>query len=365
MTFVAVAVVAAALAGGEPATPKADEAFFGRVTAEAPAAATEAELYVGNERAAWRPVRGRRVVFRVPREPGRYDVRVRFERDGALVRRDEARRVWLLPSTGARVTRPRRRDATLARRLEQLGRGYDGYAALWAHDLRTGRTASWNADASFPAASLVKLGVLVAALERFGPRPERSEAWRDIRDLATWSSNLATNRLLVRLGGSESGGARIAQQALHRLGATSSTFTGFYRLGTGAAADRPRPLPVLTYRRTTARDVGRILLELHAAAAGERAALRRTGLSLHEARVGLALLLSSARRGENAGLLRPRGPAAQKHGWTTNVQHTAAVLYEPSGPKIVVLLTFRPDEVRLAASAALGARLLLAVRSAW
>lgn len=363
MTFVAVAAVAAALAGGEPVTPKADEAFFGRVTAEAPAAATEAELYVGNRRAAWQPVRGRQVVFQVPREPGRYDVRVRFERDGALVRRDEARRVWLLPSSGARAARPRRRDAALGRRLEQLGRAYDGYAALWAHDLRTGRTASWNADASFPAASLVKLGVLVAALERFGPRPERSDAWRDIRDLATWSSNLATNKLLVRLGGSESGGARIAQQVLHRLGATSSTFTGFYRLGT--AVDSPRPLPVLTYRRTTARDVGRMLLELHAAAAGERTGLRRTGLSLHEARVGLALLLSSARNGENAGLLRPPGPAAQKHGWTTNVQHSGAVVYTATGPKIVVLLTFRPDEVDLAASAALGARLMRAVRQAW
>ena len=346
-------LIAAALA---LAAPQADEAFFGRVTAEAPPGATQAELYVGNRRVAWKPVRSRRVVFHVPAGPGRYDLRVRFERDGSLVRRDEARRVWLLPASAARATRPRGRDAGLARTLERLGRSYDGYSAFWVHDLRTGRVAGWNEDASFPAASMVKLAILIAALDRFGPWPERSEAWPDIRDLATWSSNIAANRLLERIGG-----VPVAERVLRRIGALSSTVFGPYRLGT--AVDHP--LPILTYRRTTARDLGRVLLELHAAAAGKRLALRRTGLSVHEARVGLALLLSSSRAGDNAGILRPTGPAAQKHGWTTKVRHTAAVVYGESGPRIVVLLTFRPDEVRPADSVALGARLMRAVRWAW
>jgi hypothetical protein len=216
------------------------------------------------------------------------------------------------------------------------------------HDVRTGRTAGWNSDAPFPAASLVKLGVLVAAIDRFGPDPANRRVAKEIRDVATWSSNLASNRLTVRLGGSERAGAAIVQRRLHRMGATSSTFTGHYRLGTAAVrplGDAPRPLPLLTHRRTTAHDVGRIMLELHAAALGNRLSGRRTGLSRHEASVALGLLLSSSVGGQNLGLFRPAlGPSvamAQKHGWTTSVRHSAAVVYAAGGPKIVVLLTYR------------------------
>jgi beta-lactamase class A len=315
--------------------------------------------------------------LRLPLAPGRYDVRLRFRRDGAVVARRAARSVWLLPRSARHGRRERARDPRLSARLARLGRAYPGWAGLWTHDLVTGRTAGWNADAPFPAASTVKLAVLIAALQRFGPRPERSSTWPLIRDLATWSSNDASNKLLLRLGGSESRGAAIAQAVLWRLGARSSTFTGFYRLGTARAAaasvDAPRPLPLLAYRRTTAHDLGRILAELHLAALGNGLSLRRTGLTLHTARLALGLLLSSSPRGLNVGLFRPAlgptVPAAQKQGWTTYLRHTAAVVYTPSGPRIVVLLTYRP-KIRPSDSAALAARFLEAtgmetVRRGW
>lgn len=362
MTLLAAAalVVAPAAQARELESPRFGEVFFGSVRAAAPAGATTAELYVGSRRAAIRPVSRGRVRFGFHHPPGRYDLRIRFERNGRLVRRDESRDVWLLPRSGQAAKRERSHDAPLSDQLGALGRGYPGYAAFWIHDLASGTTAGWNSDASFPAASTVKLGVLVAALGRFGPRPERSRAWPLIRDLAVWSSSDASNRLLVLLGGSESGGARIAQDAMWRMGATSSTFTGNYRLGTSVAADTPRPLPFLTYRRTTAHDLGRMLLELHAAALGNGLALRRTGLSTHEARLGVALLLSSDPAGLNLGLLRPavgpRLPMAQKQGWTTSIRHTAAILYGPRGPTIVVLLTYR-SKIDPGASLALGRQL--------
>ena len=167
-----------------------------------------------------------------------------------------------------------------------------------------------------------------------------------------------TNRLLVLLGGSEAGGTAVVNETLQRLGATSSWFTGNYRIETGPArplGDAPKPLPVLTFRRTTAHDLGRILAELHGAAVGNGLSARRTGLDRHEARLALGLLLSAV-EGENVGLLRPstRVPLARKEGWTSKVRHTAAIAYTAAGPRIVVVLTFRPDEVRPAASRALG-----------
>lgn len=358
----AVLVLAPGAAAREPESPRAYEAFFGYVKAEAPPGATRVELFLGGRRVARAPVRGGRVAVRVPAPPGRYDVRLRFESDGRLVRRDEARSVWLLRASAQRLVRERRRDGALERRLAALGGSFAGHAGFWVHDLVTGRTAGWNSDASFPAASTVKLAVLIAALERFGPQPE-SAAWLDIRDLATWSSNLASNRLLLRLGGSEAAGTEIVNATLRRIGAHDSAFSGNYRLGTSVSTpsrDAPRPLPILTFRRTTAHDLGRILLELHGAALGNRLALRRTGLGRHEARVALGLLLSSDARGDNVGLLRPAlgngAPMAQKHGWTTYLRHTAAIVYGASGPRIVVILTYRP-KLDAAASQALGRRM--------
>lgn len=363
-------VVLPASAAGDLVSPRPGEVFFGAILASAPAGADTARLYLDGRLAVSRRVAGRQARFRLTHPPGRYDLAVRFERDGRVVGGAAAKAAWLLGRSSLRARRERRVDGRLSARLAALGRAFPGYAAFWVHDLSTGRTARWNSDARFPAASTVKLGVLLAALRRFGPLPERSVAWRDLRDLATWSSNVASNRLLIRLGGSERAGARIAQDALWRAGARSSTFTGNYRLGTSAAApaaDAPRQPPFLAWRRTTAHDLGRVLFELHAAALGNRLSLRRTGLSRHEARLGLALLLSSDSRGASLGLLRPsfpRGvPMAQKQGWTTSLRHTAAVVYAPRGPVIGVILTYRPG-LSLGAAAALGRRFAALLRDA-
>ena len=148
-------------------------------------------------------------------------VSVRFLRGRRLVARAAAEGVWLLPRGSRRARRPHTRDRRLSARLATIGAGYDGWAAIWTHDLSTGRVAGWNADASFPAASLVKLGVLVAAIDRFGAAPRNRVVAGDIRELALRSSNLASNRLTVALGGSERGGAAIVEATLHRLGADS------------------------------------------------------------------------------------------------------------------------------------------------
>lgn len=369
--FAAAALVAAQAAGAdELASPKTGEAFVGVVKAVAPPGTSVVELYVGSRLVKRLPARAGPVSMRVPRRPGRYDVRLRFEGAGRILRRDESRRVWLLPASARAAVRERGRDAALGRRLGALGAGFSGWSGFWVHDLRTGRTASWNSDASFPAASTVKLAVVIAALQRAGPEPQRSSLWPFVRDVATWSSNDATNTLLIRLGGSEVRGAQIAQEVLRRLGARDSTFTGFYRLGTSVAVpggDVPRPLPLLTYRRTTAHDLGRILFELHAAALGNRLALRRTGLDRHRARLALGLLLSSDVRGDGAGVLRGAYasgiPMAQKQGWTTYLRHTAAIVYGPSGPRILVVMTYRQN-LAFTEARALGERFAAAVR-AW
>jgi Beta-lactamase enzyme family len=207
---------------------------------------------------------------------------------------------------------------------------------------------------------------LIAALSKFGPRPERTIVGYDLEQLTGWSSNLAANRLLVKLGGSEWGGSRIAQQMLNRLGAASSTYTGDYRVGTVSrkpisTPGAPDPPPFLSSRVTTARDLATILRALTRAAFSAPDALHLTGLTVHEARVGLNWLLSSQPRGDNLGLFRPwigSTPMAQKNGWLNEARHTAAVIFTPAGPKLVVLLTYRGSTLTRPNAAALGKRVL-------
>jgi beta-lactamase class A len=254
----------------------------------------------------------------------------------------------LLRAAPARTT-----DSKLDARLDALGRAFSGYAAVWVHDLVRGTSAGWNADARFPAASTVKLGVLLAALQRLR-FPERSAFDYELRAMIGWSSNLATNLLVERFG------ASAAQVALRRAGAHRSTFPQGYRVGTARADVQDQP-PLVSGRVTTARDLGRILYVLHGCSLGNVPALRATGLDPGRCGYGLRLLLASELRGNNIGLVRPfvspRIPIAQKNGWLHDARHTAAIVYAPAGPKIVVVLTYASG-LRLATAKDLARRVI-------
>jgi beta-lactamase class A len=344
--------------------PLDGEAFFGSVRAKAPAGATSAELrwkgrVVARETQAGEVV-SLSLAGRVPAGAG--DVEVRFRNaTGGSVGTARADDVWLLPSSPNTPSASERPDPALSRRLATATAGFPGYAAVYVRELATGRSGSWNADSRFPAASLVKLGVLAAALDRYGPRPERAPAFHDLRAIAAWSSNLGANRLYAWLG------REAVESRLRRMGATRSTYPGEYRVGTssGSPTAVPGEPPLVSQRVTTARDMARILATLHGAAAGSTEARRAAGLTAHEARVALALLLSSEPRGDNLGLFRPSlsagTPAAQKHGWISTARHSAAIVYGPSGPVVVVVLTYQ-EGLTLARARELARRVLAAAR---
>jgi beta-lactamase class A len=256
-----------------------------------------------------------------------------------------------------RAAAPSARVGQLDARLAGLGRRFQGYAAIWVHDPLNGTYAGWNTDARFPAASAVKVGVLLAALQRLR-RPERSSLDYELRTMIGWSSNVATNLLLERFG------ATAAEQALRRAGAYRSTFPGGYRVGTARADVQEQP-PLVSTRVTTARDLGRILYVLHGCAFGNAAAERATGLDPRRCNYALRLLLSSESRGNNVGLLRPflpkNTPVAQKNGWLHDARLTAAIVYFPNGPKIVVVLAYAPG-LPLSRAQVLGRDVLAALR---
>ena len=101
---------------------------------------------------------------------------------------------------------------------------------------------------------------------------------------------------------------------------------------------------------------------IHAAALGNGDALRRTGLTVHKARLALALLLDArSDGGALAGALRRGPPVAQKSGYREDVRNAAAIVYTQGGPKIVVVVSYGPPRIDAAAVARLARGVAAAV----
>lgn len=320
--------------------PRPGAAFFEDVVAAAPAGTDAAELAVNGVVAGPLLVRSDGTVWAHLRAgPGKYDLLVRFKKAGAVIGSAESKGVWLLPPSAQNAVKPASLDGSWQRSLRLAAARFRGTSGIWTHQLATGQAATWNAGARFSAASTVKLGVMVEALRRAGATPEVAPTAADVAAIGGWSSNLAVNRLLPG-----SGGALGAQESLIRMGTTSTTFTGGYKVATARPPVRAVAQPPLSSRRvTTAADLGAVMAMLHRAALGEPAALDATRMTIPQARLALGTLLNSDPRDGNAGLIRQAFgssvPIAQKNGWLSSSQHTAAIVYTRRGPLVVVVLT--------------------------
>lgn len=344
-------------------SPGPGEAFFGAVVARAPASATRAFLYVDGTRTAEAPIRSGKARFTVSDTPGRHDLRVVFVAR-TVAGAASAKGVWLLPASARQARAATRIDGARSAGLARALSGGPPYRAAWAQSIRDGWAAGSNAGALFPAASTVKLGLLAGVLGRIPGDAARSPYGYDLKAMVTWSSNLATNRLLDRLGGTTTAGA-----GLRALGARRSTFTGEYIVGTELqpslpAASAGTSPPAVSQRVTTAEDLGRMLFALHAAATGTPGANRETGLTVTDARQAIGWLLGSEQRGDNMSLFAgaaPGLPVAQKNGWLSDARHGAGILYGPNGPLIVVLMTYSDSGVGLAQAQLLGGAVVRSV----
>jgi beta-lactamase class A len=343
--------------------PRDAAAFFGPVVARAPAGADAAVVVANGVPAGSMALGGGVARARLAVPPGRYDLEVRFSGHGRPVGRARADGVWLLPAAAGTAPAAGRLDPAWQAAVRAAASAFSGSAAAWIQDLATGRSAGWNVGARFPAASTVKLGVFVEALRRMGAAPDRSALFHDVSAIGAWSSNLAANRLLPRVGGRAA-----VEAALARMGAASSTYPGPYIVATALpSVDAPDPPPRVSRRVTTAYDLGGVMRVIHEAARGAAVALRQTGLSRAQARLALGLLLASEQDGDNRGLFRdalgPAPLAAQKQGWIGSARNSAAVVYTSRGPVVVVALTYRPGLTR-AAAARFGGRLITIAEAA-
>jgi hypothetical protein len=316
------------------------------------------------------PLRGRSFRLVVPLPS--HEVRVRVETLDASGRGAgrTVEHVFGLPRAAQPALRSLRLEPRLESDVTRLASGYPGTAAVYVEDLATGAGAAWNARATFPAASTLKLAIAVTLLAHVdGPPAPGSELDALLRRMLIPSDNAAANAVLVRLGGSTSGGGALVDDELRSLGLERTDMYGGYVIGTslGASkrglASRGVPLTVVSEahwgvgKRTTALDLARLLRALWLASGGLGPLARDgSGVSSDEARYLLYLLAHVGDRGKLARGLHgvPGLVVMHKAGWVDAARHDAGLIAWRGGIVVAVAMTYRASGAGVSSDAFAG-----------
>ena len=335
--------------------PQAYEANPGIVQGVAPRGTTAAA------RAGRRPLRARAAADeRAARLPARADRAAAARSDAhgrGAGRHARARlgdgRARLRPAGGRGRGRAaaddRRRRAARASPASRLSTGVA--SAAWVRDLASGSTAAYNAGAHFPAASTIKLAILLGVLARDSTDPRALVVLAARARARADSSNRAANALLPRAGGAaavDARGPRARRDRARSRAAATCSRPASARIGRRGVR---RPLPPTTVvdqptfpccKYTTAHDLGTLLVSLMLASTGHGPALRH-GITAREARVALWLLVHAG----YPGLVRPASPfpVGHKAGWLPDIQHDAALVFSPRGTLVAVFMNYSPGGV--------------------
>jgi beta-lactamase class A len=243
-------------------------------------------------------------------------------------------------------------DSELAQRLRGLARGFSGTAGIYVQNLTNGAGASWNAGATFPGASALKLAIAVTALARVDgtPRPG-STLDRLMRSMLLNSDNAAANAVEAYYGGSTSGGSALVNAMMRSIGLVDTEMYGGYTLGTRTLQSEPvipSRVEEQPYwgvgKKTTAHDLARLARALWLAGAG-KGPLRRAqpGLTPSDARY-LLYLLAHVQHGSKIGREVQRVPGvvvAHKAGWINDARHDAGLVFWRGGVFAVAVMTYR------------------------
>ena len=331
------------------------ETSFGQVSGRVYAGTTRVRVLVDGVVVRSRTVSGPTTFAFLLNLPAR-DVRIRVvaqDAGGTRASRTVSP-VYGLPLAGRPFPTPRSiADAALGRRLRSLARAFPGIAAVYAQDLRTGRGAAWNARARFPAASTLKLAIAMETLRTLGARPTAgSSVDRLLWSMLVRSDNEAANSLLVRLGGSTSGGANRVNALMRSLGVRDSLMYGGYATATLTAAARPIPLQVNEQpsfgigKYTTAWDLVRLHRAVHQAVRG-LGPLAHAGGSFgrRDARYLLWVLAHVADHGKLDRNLPGGVSTLHKAGWIRQARHDAGIVFWRGGAYVVAVMTWNSGGV--------------------
>jgi hypothetical protein len=312
---------------------------------------------VGSRTLADKPLGHRHFQVRVALPPTESTVEViTVNRNG---RRSRATVPHVLGAAGAAspVLRAPRNDVPLQRTVRQLARRFGGTSAIYVQDLTTGAGAAWNARATFPAASSLKLAIAVTALSRTEGTPGLGSSLdRLLRKMLTYSDNEAANSTEAYFGGSTSGGSSLVNSLMRSVGLVDTEMYGGYELdafgewqrvlaGSGAIPLRVDSQPSWGIgKKSSAYDLASLMRGVWLASEG-RGPLHaaQPGFTPTDARYLLYLLAHVRDPGK---IDREVGKLAgvrvlHKAGWINVARHDNGIVLWQGGAIVVTVMTYR------------------------
>jgi hypothetical protein len=260
--------------------------------------------------------------------------------------------------------------------------GFDGLAAVYIRDLRTGEDLHFvydrnqltvaEPDPAFTAASIIKIGI-AAAFYRYFDEPLDEEAARWMTEMITLSGNDPADWLMDRMSSSR-GPLMVSDTLMDGLGLESTFLAGFFHPGAPLLWQYVTPgntRPDLDtvpdpYNQTTATEMGLLLSDIYACAngGGSLVAAFPGQVKPEECRHVLDLLAEN-----KIGILLEQGVpegtrVAHKHGWTDSPLDSigdAGVIYSPGGDYVVSLFLWNSPDMLFEPTATLIANLSRAV----
>ena len=147
------------------------QASYGLVSGRAAPGATRVLVRVDGRIVGKRRLAGRAFTLDVSLPPREVTIRVetvdaRGRRAGRTIGN-----VLGLPRAARPRLRPPRLDERLQRQVRRLVAAFPGTPGVYVENLATGQAAAWNARATFPAASTLKLAIAVTYLTRSSGAP--------------------------------------------------------------------------------------------------------------------------------------------------------------------------------------------------
>jgi beta-lactamase class A len=370
---------------GPPAIeqPAAYEISYGRISGLAAPGTRRIVVRVGGRIVRNVPLRRRRFDLRVPLETGPTRVRVEtLDRQGRRAGTTIAP-VFGLPAAGEPRLRRPSLDAALQRDVRRLAASFRGASAIYVQSLSSGQGAAWNAKASFPGASTLKLAIAVAALSRIDGTPGPGSRLDGLlRRMLIQSDNVAANDVERTFGGSTGGGSALVNSLMRSMGLVDTEMYGGYIPGTRIAASARERLVRRTTRqaipvrvdeqpawgvgkRTTAFDLASLARAVWLAS-GARGPLPRLqpGFTRSDARYLLFLLAHVREPGRADREVRhaPGVAVLHKAGWINAARHDNALVFWRGGVYVVAVLTYRPAGPGRAADVLAGKVAMAALR---
>jgi beta-lactamase class A len=341
--------------------PASHQVSYGLVTGRAAHGTKRVIVFANGRKLASRPLGRRRFALRVALPAGDVTVRVTTIASGG--RRSAARvdDVYGLPAGSRPRVVAMRRDATLTKTLTAYARDFSGTSGVYVQSLTGGAGAAWNAGATFPGASTMKLAIATTVLARHEGIPARgSQVDSLMSTMLTRSDNASANALEVWLGGSTSGGSHLINEVMRSIGMRNSEMYGGYELRTLASRIpvRVEQQPAYEYgKHTTAWDISWLLRAIWLASGGE-GPLRaeQPGFSAADGRYLLWLLahVDDAPKLDRVRAGTPGVVVLHKAGWVNSARHDSGLVFWKGGVFVASVMTWSSRGVGVSADVLAG-----------